>query len=71
MRPESAGETEQARVGLCWDCRWVRRVESGRGSVFYLCRRAETDAAYPRYPPLPRLSCQGHERELHYPPKIH
>jgi hypothetical protein len=47
--------------GLCGDCRWARRVESGRGSVFLLCRRAEGDPAYRRYPPLPRLACPGHE----------
>jgi hypothetical protein len=51
------------RVGLCWDCRWARRVTSGRGSTFFLCRRAETDPGYPRYPPLPRLACPGHEPE--------
>ncbi len=53
----------RARVGLCWDCRWVRRIESARGSVFFLCRRAETDPGYPKYPPLPRLRCPGYEPE--------
>jgi hypothetical protein len=37
-------------------------VSSGRGSVFFLCRRAETDPAFPRYPRLPRLACAGYER---------
>jgi hypothetical protein len=39
----------------------VRRVASARGSVFLLCRRADTDPAYPRYPRLPRLACPGYE----------
>lgn len=66
MHPEScsAESPERARVGLCWDCRWARRVTSSRGSVFYLCRRAETDPAYPKYPPLPRLRCAGYEPDL-------
>ncbi|HEV8308532.1 MAG TPA: hypothetical protein VGW35_12790 [Methylomirabilota bacterium] len=59
--PSQDAEPERARVGLCWDCRWARRVTSGRGSVFFLCRRAETDPAYPKYPGLPRLRCTGHE----------
>jgi len=49
------------RAGLCADCRWARRVPSARGSVFFLCRRAETDPAYPRYPRLPRLACSGYD----------
>jgi hypothetical protein len=49
------------RVGLCQSCRWMRRVTTSRGSVFYLCRRAETDARYSRYPALPRLACAGYE----------
>lgn len=54
---------ERVRVGLCLDCRWARRVVSGRGSVFVLCRRAETDPDYPKYPPLPRWRCPGYEPE--------
>jgi ADP-ribose pyrophosphatase len=52
---------DAARIGLCWDCRWARRVTSGRGSIFFLCRRAEADASYPKYPPLPRWRCAGYE----------
>jgi hypothetical protein len=51
----------RARVGLCWDCAWARRVASARGAVFFLCRRAEGDPAYPKYPALPRLRCAGYE----------
>jgi hypothetical protein len=58
-RPVS--EPDRARAGLCADCRWARRVTSGRGSTFLLCRRAETDPAYAKYPALPRLACPGHE----------
>jgi hypothetical protein len=47
--------------GLCGDCRHARTTGNRRGSVFYLCRRAETDARFPRYPALPVLRCPGHE----------
>jgi ADP-ribose pyrophosphatase len=50
-------------VGLCWDCRWARRVTSGRGALFFLCRRSEADPTYPKYPPLPRWRCAGYEPE--------
>ncbi|HTA33307.1 MAG TPA: hypothetical protein VK721_07775 [Solirubrobacteraceae bacterium] len=33
-----------------------------RGSVFSLCLRSRTDRAYPRYPRLPVLACDGYER---------
>ena len=36
-------------------------VGNRRGSRFYLCERADTDARYPRYPPLPVLKCSGYE----------
>jgi hypothetical protein len=48
--------------GLCPRCAHVRRVESAKGSVFYLCELSRTDARYPRYPPQPRVACDGYER---------
>lgn len=32
-----------------------------RGSTFFRCGRADTDARYPRYPALPVLECPGYE----------
>jgi len=49
-------------AGLCASCRHVRRVESGRGGVFWLCLRAEEDPNYARYPGLPVRTCAGWER---------
>ena len=54
MTPE-----EGRGVGLCAMCRHVRVVQTRTGSRFYLCRRSETDARYPRYPGLPVLECPG------------
>ena len=47
--------------GLCIACLHGRRIESGKGSVFLLCRRSEYDPRYPRYPRLPVLRCAGYE----------
>ena len=55
------------RIGLCVSCVHARRVVSGRGSLFWLCRRSETDPTYPRYPALPVRSCPGYEPD----PSIH
>jgi hypothetical protein len=48
-------------TGLCATCRHQRVVRSGRGSTFSMCERGLTDAAWPKYPPLPVLRCSGHE----------
>lgn len=50
------------RVGLCATCVHSRVIESKRGSVFRLCRRSETDARFPKYPPLPVRECVGYEK---------
>jgi hypothetical protein len=48
-------------AGLCAQCRHARIVRSDRGSVFYLCQRALTDASFPKYPRLPVMVCLGFE----------
>jgi hypothetical protein len=50
-----------APIGLCAACRHVRVVQNTRGSTFYLCRLAEEDARFARYPRLPVLHCAGYE----------
>lgn len=40
-------------VGLCCVCRHAALQRSARGSAFWRCRRADTDPAFRRYPPLP------------------
>jgi len=49
------------RVGLCADCRHMRKMESDRGSTFYLCQLSATDPSFPKYPRLPVLRCPGYE----------
>jgi hypothetical protein len=39
----------------------VRVLRSARGSEFHLCKRAERDARFTKYPRLPVLECSGYE----------
>jgi hypothetical protein len=55
-------------AGLCDSCVHQQVVRNTRGSVFSLCLRSRTDAAYPRYPRIPVLSCPGYERRGAGPP---
>ena len=54
---------EKKTIGLCASCRHVRRVESSRGSTYYLCGLAAADPRFVKYPALPVLSCPGYEPE--------
>jgi len=54
-------------VGLCRTCRWVQVVTNRRGSTFFRCRLADTDARFVRYPPLPVLLCAGYEKARREP----
>ena len=54
---------EETQVGLCFHCRHARIVISRAESRFYLCKRSRIDPAYPKYPRLPVLQCDGYERE--------
>jgi len=49
------------RAGLCETCGHAKVMTSDRGSVFYRCLLAETSSRYPKYPPLPVVSCSGWE----------
>jgi hypothetical protein len=57
-----APSDERSSVGLCAGCAHAHRVVSARGSVFWLCRLASSDPAFPRYPRLPVLRCPGFEQ---------
>lgn len=52
---------EAARAGLCASCTWMAMVTSSKGSTFFMCRRSEFDADFPRYPPIPVRICRGYE----------
>ena len=57
-------------VGLCVSCIHSRRITSGKGATFWLCRLAERDPAYPKYPPLPVLRCGGYQRAEGRPERL-
>ncbi|HEY6339429.1 MAG TPA: hypothetical protein VIW68_13125 [Candidatus Sulfotelmatobacter sp.] len=54
-------DRNRSPIGLCADCRFMRRIESDRGSIFYLCERSATDASFPKYPRLPVIQCPGYD----------
>jgi hypothetical protein len=57
---DQKSRNDSVQVGLCENCKFVRRMESDRGSIFYMCQRSLTDATFPKYPRLPVLLCRGY-----------
>ena len=54
------GASRTHQIGLCCDCVHARVIRSDRGSEFYQCRLAATNARYPKYPRLPVIRCDGY-----------
>lgn len=48
--------------GLCGTCLHSRKVGNRSGSRFFLCGRSRDDVRFPRYPPLPVLTCTGYQK---------
>lgn len=49
-------------AGLCAECVHLRLLASRR-SVFVRCGLADADPAFPKYPPLPVVACDGFRPE--------
>jgi hypothetical protein len=60
MKADDTTEKVRLRTGLCAACLYARRIESARGSEFFLCERSATDPAFPKYARLPVLECSGY-----------
>ena len=45
--------------GLCASCEQARVIRGAR-SQFWMCRLAESDPRFPRYPRLPVITCSGY-----------
>ena len=45
--------------GLCGECAHRQLVRSARGSEFLMCGLAKQDDRFPKYPRLPKLTCEG------------
>ncbi|HZY42256.1 MAG TPA: hypothetical protein VFF59_09690 [Anaerolineae bacterium] len=52
---------QHSPIGLCAACRHARVTGNTRGSRFYLCQLAESDARFSKYPRLPVRQCSGFE----------
>lgn len=46
--------------GLCASCVHVKVIENRNGSRFFMCELSKTDPRFPKYPPLPVVSCIGY-----------
>ncbi len=55
--------TRAEASGLCATCAHAEPVASSRGSAFVLCRLSVVDPAFPKYPRLPVLACDGYRRD--------
>ena len=64
------GSDQKARVGLCLGCRHARLVSARMNNHYYRCDRAAVDPSYPKYPRLPMLQCDGHERRPLAAPRV-
>ncbi|MBM3934126.1 MAG: hypothetical protein FJ319_07475 [SAR202 cluster bacterium] len=53
-------EPRPVTPGLCESCEMARAIRSGKGSVFWLCGRHESDPGFPKYPRLPVVRCEGY-----------
>jgi hypothetical protein len=53
---------EPHEAGLCGTCAHMQAVVSSRGARFYRCGLSFSDPAFPRYPPIPVVSCAGFVR---------
>ncbi len=58
-----ADKAEQERVGLCLNCVYMNKIQSDRGSTFFLCQRSAADPRFPKYPRLPVIQCAGYEKK--------
>ena len=61
MDRDEDSERERAHAGQCADCRFARKTRSAKGSDFWRCTRADGDARFMKYPPLPVAGCSGFE----------
>jgi hypothetical protein len=52
--------TIHSQVGLCQNCQYARRIESDRGSIFFMCKLSFEDSRFAKYPRLPVLVCSGY-----------
>lgn len=47
-------------LSLCDTCSLMREIVTPKESRFLLCKRAEVDPTFAKYPSQPLLSCRGY-----------
>jgi hypothetical protein len=60
MPPETGDTLIHSDPGLCQNCGHARRIESDRGSIFFMCELSFEDSRFVKYPRLPVLVCSGY-----------
>lgn len=66
--PDSPDPDQTIMAGRCATCKHARQVSSAR-SRFLRCELSDRDPAFPRYPRLPVLRCEGWETALASAPR--
>lgn len=51
-------------AGLCDACKHMKRTETRRGGVFFLCQLALTDDTFHKYPLVPVMQCPGYRPQF-------
>lgn len=46
--------------GLCKTCVHARKVETTRGTVYWMCELSKSDPRFRKYPRLPVVRCEGY-----------
>ena len=49
-------------TGLCSRCTNARELKTKGGSTLILCELSKQDPSFPKFPPLPVLSCPGYTK---------
>ena len=52
----------EEKKSLCESCRYVKRIQNARGSVFWLCTVHRQDPTYAKYPRQPVLTCAAYQK---------
>jgi len=59
MNHEEASIPPHLGQSLCIRCIHHRRIMSGRGSMFILCKKNKVSQQFSKYPPQPVSTCIG------------
>jgi hypothetical protein len=62
MMDDSPKPEQVVAWGLCASCAHALVIVNDRGSRFVQCALARIDPGFPKYPPLPVVTCAGFER---------